>query len=445
MAKKKNIVKSAKSNLQLIVILLVVVGWLCGIMAITSNEDEKAQEALIQQAQIYLEDQLYIRAVNNYQEALNNYKTENNLIYENQLVDIYKTAGMQNEYMTLLLERIEAETAQEEEYLVIAQYYIEKRDNREALKVLNAGVERFDDEKMNQLREEIRYEYEYREINLSELVQPENNWLIPAFDGNKWGYIKQDGKVVLDFIYDEATQFAGSYAVVKLEGVYTLIDRNGYWNAVDKVGLDKVVDISSTAIVAIENGEYKLYTRTFNEYSEEGFECIYLNDNGLFVVKRNGKWAILDEELKNVTDYVFTDVAVNSRGTVFTGDFAVVKDESGYFHISTDGKPLYDIRFVNAKGYEGGLIAVADASGKWGFASGSGTLVVDYQYGDAYSFSAQLGAVKYGGKWGYINRYNQMQIEAEFVVAYPFINEYAIAQTQTGNYYILTLENYDLF
>ena len=445
MAKKKNIVKSAKTSLQLIILLIIVVGWICGISAITSNEDEEAQDALIQQAQIYLEDKLYIRAVKNYQTALANYNTDNNLKYEEQLVQIYKEADMQDEYMALLIERIELGTALEEEYQIVADYYIENRDEKEALIVLKAGIERFENEQLIKMREEIRYTYEEREINLSELIQPKSNGLIPAFNGEKWGYINQNGKVVLDFIYEEATQFASGYAVVKVDGVYTLIDQKGYWYAVDKIGLDQVQDISASVIVAVENGKYRLYSRMFKEYSKEEFDCIYLNDNGLFVVQKNGLWAILDENLEALTEYVFTDVALTSRGTVFTGDFAIMKDEGGYCHISKEGKPLYETRFADAKGYEGGLIAVADASGRWGYANGKGEIIVEYQYGNAYSFASQLAPVEYGGKWGYINRYNEMKIEAEYVFAYPFVGENAIVRTQKGNYKILTLENYDSF
>ena len=46
-----------------------------------------------------------------------------------------------------------------------------------------------------------------------------------------------------------------------------------------------------------------------------------------------------DQNLKNVTDFVFTDVAVNSKNQVFSGNYAVVADENGYFLIDRREKP----------------------------------------------------------------------------------------------------------
>ena len=153
----------------------------------------------------------------------------------------------------------------------------------------------------------------------------------------------------------------------------------------------------------------------------------------------------MSSDMEPVTDYLFADVAVNSKGKVFSGSYAMVKDERGYCLINQDGEALYEERFADAKGFEGGLCAVADANGKWGFANDNGEIIVDFQYGDACSFSSNLAAVEYGGFWGYINRYNKMIIEPKYVAAYPFVNNCAIAETEIGNYEILTLRYFELF
>lgn len=445
MARKGNIVKKSKSSLQLLLIALAAVGWVCTIRTIAVDEEAKAQEELITKAQVYLEDKLYIRAVNQYKTALSDYETEKNRVYEVELLNIYQEAGMQEEYYNLIAERIEKGNAEEEEYLLAAAQYLKKGGTKQALEVLDTGIALFSNEEMVQQKQAIQYEIKYRDILITDCIQPKENWIIPAYDGEKWGYVTQDGTIVLDFIYEEATQFCNGYAVVKLDGVYTLIDKNGYWNAVDKIGLEEVTAISSSFIVGKKNGSCQLYTKTFQEVSQETFEMIYLNDNGLLAAQQNGKWAILDSDLKNVTDYCFTEVAVNSTGSVFTGNYAMVKDESGYYLISADGDAVYEARFVNAKGYEGGLVAVADENGQWGYADSNGELVIAYQYENACSFSSCLGAVEYGGSWGYINCYNQMMIEADYTEAYPFVNAYAIVGTKAGSYRVLTLKYFDWF
>lgn len=445
MAKKGNIVKRTKSDIILLVIVLLVISWISAVIHFTVDREKNEQLALIEGAQVFLQDKLYIRAVNNYKTALDEYDTEENARLETELVALYLEAGMMEDYYELIEERIEKGTATENEYLALADMYIEEQSNARAISVLQNGITQYQNEEMIQKRETIIYENRVRAINLPKLEQPAANWMIPAFDGEHWGYVSYDGGVILDFIYEEATPFCNGYAVVKLDGVYTLIDENGYWNAIDKIGLESVTDISASAVVGMKGGKYQIYTRTFQLMSEEVFDAIYMNDNGLYVVQKNGKWAILSQDLEPVTDYIFTDVAVNSKGKVFDGVYAVVKDEKGYCLIDEAGEPLYEERFENAKGFEGGLYAVADLNGKWGFANEKAEMIIDYQYVDAHSFSCKLAAVEYGGSWGYINRYNDLVIDAVYVHAYPFIEGIAMAETEQGSYEMLTLKHFELF
>lgn len=71
--------------------------------------------------------------------------------------------------------------------------------------------------------------------------------------------------------------------------------------------------------------------------------------------------------------------------------------------------------------------------------------MVDYQYEDAYSFSNRLAAVKYAGKWGYVNKYGTMVIEAQFQQAWPFLAGSSLVTDDLGNYKVLKLKYYSLF
>lgn len=446
MAKKGNIVSRTKSNLILIVLAIFAVIWICAISVATDNSEEEEQLALIKTAKTYMEDKLYIRAVKNYKNAIANYKTEHNETLRKELLAIYLEAEMMGDYYSFITERIADKSAEEAEYVILAKYYMEGRKDTKALEVIQTGIKLFNNEELIAMQEQILYEYRTIDIEYNTLLQPSSEWIIPAFDGEKWGYMTSNGKVMLDNKYEEITYFDGSYAVVKLDGVYTLIDKNGYWNAVDKIPLEKVTDLSSSAIVGVKEGKYKLYTRTFGKLSDEAFDMLYANDNGTYMAKKNDKWALLSSELEEVTKDEFADVALNSQGNVFKGNYGMVKDKGGYFLMNAAGAKLYSARFVNAKGFEGsGNCAVADASGKWGYANSKGDVIIDYQYEDAKSFSDRLGAVKIDGKWGYVNKFNELKIDAVYEEAYPFINGKALVKTEDGIYEIITLKYYDYF
>ena len=445
MAKKNNLVGGAKARISLILIAGMAAGWgISGYTVVLQNSVRK-QNAMVEKAEEFIPDKLYIRAANQYKEALKAYSTKNNLTYERRLLDIYAEGGMTEEYADLVDDRIEAKTALVDEYLSRAETLIEEESIKRAIRYLQQGIEIYGDSQLVDLCESVKYQYNTNGTDYQEGKLPSENWIIPMWNGEKWGYTGKNGRTNIEFEYDDATRFSGDYAVVKIDGVYTLIDQNGYWNAVDKNGLDQVIDIAGDKIIGVKDGKYGIYSNMFERLNEEDYEDAHLNDNGMVVVKKDGKWAVLDGNMKNVTDFELTDVAVNSRGQVFSGKYAVVADGNGYFLIDQKGKACYEKRFPNAKGYEGGYYAVSDSDGNWGFADEAGENVIPCQYVDAYSFSNQTAAVQYAGKWGYINQYGNMVINAEYSEALPFLNGKAFAYDDQGNIEVLELKYFELF
>lgn len=445
MAKKNNLVGGAKAKISLILIAGMAAGWgISGYTVVLQNSVRK-QNAMVEKAEEFIPDKLYIRAANQYKEALKAYSTKNNLTYERRLLDIYAEGGMTEEYADLVDDRIEAKTALVDEYLSRAETLIEEESIKRAIRYLQQGIEIYGDSQLVDLCESVKYQYNTNGTDYQEGKLPSENWIIPMWNGEKWGYTGKNGRTNIEFEYDDATRFSGDYAVVKIDGVYTLIDQNGYWNAVDKNGLDQVIDIAGDKIIGVKDGKYGIYSNMFERLNEEDYEDAHLNDNGMVVVKKDGKWAVLDGNMKNVTDFELTDVAVNSRGQVFRGKYAVVADGNGYFLIDQKGKACYEKRFPNAKGYEGGYYAVSDSDGNWGFADEAGENVIPCQYVDAYSFSNQTAAVQYAGKWGYINQYGNMVINAEYSEALPFLNGKAFAYDDQGNIEVLELKYFELF
>ncbi len=444
MSKQKNIVKSAKSSVTLLVIAIIAIGWVLTFVGLTSHEEEDAQRALHAQAQELLEDKLYVRAAAKYEEALT-YNTSLNNKLEEKLLDVYRDGEMIEEYYSLITKRIDADRASEEEYLTISKGYIDANSENKAIALLDKGVSVYpENEEMKDLFESIRYRVSESTTNFSTVKMPSTGktTMIPAFNGEKWGFINNRGRLAMEFRFEDITAFDGSYAVAKLDGEYILIDGNGYRNAVDKNGLDAVECFNGKRIVGVKDGKYKLYSNTFKEKNDEEYDGIILSENGLTFVKKNDKWALLDAEYKNITDYVFTDVKTACTGLAFNSGYAVVADANGYFMIGEDGVECFSARFPDAKGMEGGLVAVANGEGKWGFINQKGEEKVPFEYEDACSFSSNLGAVKIGDAWGYINRYNTLVIKAKYAQANAFIADQAIVVDSLDNVLILSLKYY---
>lgn len=443
MAKKTNIVKSTKSTITLCVIAIVVLGWFLAVVGMTGNEALETQRKLQEEAQAFLEDKLYIRAVSKYTEALT-YQTNLNEKLEEELLSTYRDGNMWENYYAFIRTRIEGGKASSAEYIDLGQAYIESGNYTNAIKILDQGVKDYpENTELIDMYESIRYIYSASMSNFTDVKLPSSAGMIPAFDGEKWGYLNMNGRLALSFIYDDSTCFSGKYAVVKQDGQFVLIDGNGYWNALDKNGLSEIVSINGTRIVGVKDGKHGIYSNGFVRLNEEDYDDVILNDNGMFFVKKNNMWALLSAELEPVTDYIFTDVAANARGYAYYNGYAMVSDAQGYYLINEDGRECFTERFAKAKGLEAGMAAVADANGQWGFINGSGEVVIDFQYEDAYSFSSGLGAVQLAGKWGYVNRYNTMVIANDMKYAYPFLDEYALTTNEDGYIRILKLRYYE--
>ncbi|MCD7739072.1 MAG: WG repeat-containing protein [Lachnospiraceae bacterium] len=440
--KKKNVVRKSRSLLTLLVIIAVAVSWLAVAVTLTDNSEETEQAALVESGKALWADKLYVRAAAKYVSALNNYSTENNAQYETELLALYLEAGYMDEYLSLVSDRREEYTAAEEEYIVCGEWLLDQNRAADAYTLLKEGVERYgSNETLFEMYESIRYTYRSNQINVTDYQLPGTEWIIPATDGKKWGYTESNGSLALEFIYEEATHFDGSYAVVKLDGVYTLIDQSGNWMAVDKVGLDEVTDIRNGRVVGVKDGKYRIYTNTFDLLTEEEYENVYLDNSGYIAVQKDGKWALLDENLNAVTEYQFDDVVPNHNSGFCYAGYAVVKDSGGYYLTNLDGTACFDVRYAAAKGIESGYVAVADSTGKWGFINETGEMMIPCSYSDALSFSCGVAAVKSGLSWGYISRYNETVIEYLFDEAYPFLDGSTIVEAN-GNTYRLSLTYY---
>lgn len=444
MAKGKNVVKSTQGNLKLLFIVALIAAWAIAIITVTSDDTAEQQMKLVQEGDLLLEDELYVRAAEKYVMAINNYPTDKNEELEEKLLYIYKDGKLKTKYEDMVEQRIAVGKAKVEEYIDYCGTLIKEGSIAKAMPLLKAGEDQFDNEELTALYESVKYENRVRSLVTTTVGMPDSSWLIPAFDGTKWGYVNNNDSVVLKFKYDEVFPFSEGYAVVKLDGSYILIDTSANKMAIDKIGLDKVVSMAGNKIVGVKDGKYYLLSKYFEpinvEGFENGFEGIYLNDNGLVVVKSGGKWAIYSASMEPVTEFIFDDVAVNSRGQVFTSTNAVVKDAGGYFTINDKGQAYFADRFLEMKGYEGGIVAFRDESGKWGYVNTSAKIIVEPQYEDAMSFSNHLGAVKKGEKWGYINRYNTMIIENEYEEVIPFLSGSALVKKPSGIYSIITLK-----
>lgn len=422
--------KSKRIMLVLAMLAVLIAGWYFSVKAASGVEVKEKQEELVQKADVLASKELYIRAIPLYEEALR-YNTNANVEIEEKLLDAYLDFGQEDLYVSLIEKRIARERASEEEYQAAAQYYLDSSTLEKGMEVLKKGMGRFETGVLEEMYEENRYGCSIRFTSYQEILPTFDNNYMPAFDGEKWGYVNDKGKMVLPFQYDSATRFnRGGYAVVSYEGKYYVITKSGARYGVDETGLTDVYGVTASYVLGQKDGYYSYYNYDFECVApSHQYEEMTENACGLAAVKKDGKWGIITDSGSGVVDFVLEDVAVNSLGDVYANDVAMVKKDGLWCLIDREGKELSEMRYADAKAPESnGYIAVANEEGLWGFINQKGEVVIDYQYVDAKSFSQHLAAVKVGGSWGYISEKNVLVIEQFIEAAEPFHN--GIAQVK---------------
>lgn len=174
--------------------------------------------------------------------------------------------------------------------------------------------------------------------------------IIPLFDGN-WKYYDSDAESFILKEYEDASAFSGGRALVKENGVWTLIDRDG--NRVGSAAFDDVR--------LLESGE---------------FMC-----GGKFVASENGSFALYDADGVKTADLPGADV------DVFHGGYTAFCENGKWGFADENGSVIIEPKYEAARSFSNGLAAVK-TDGKWGFINRAGRTVIAPEYEDAGYFTS---------------------------------------------------------
>lgn len=416
---------SMKKVMLIICLLAVIsVSWVVVWKKASGIEEKNEQEALVKEADRFLEQKLYVRAIPVFEKSLS-YDIGKNEEIEQKLLKAYQEYGDMDSYISLVKKRIKKGTVSKEECLEAANYYLDNRYVEKAMELTKSAMQKSGSKELESFYEKNRYEYDIKATSWKEITPTKSNELMPAFDGKNWYYVDESGRIQLDGGYQKAVPFdSDGYAAVMVDGKYVTILENGDWYGMDEQGVTDVYAMSNGHILARVSDAYSYYNYDFEcVANSHQYEEITVNACGLAAVKKNGKWGIITDDGEIVVDFKFEDVAVNSLGCVFAGNLAMVKKDGKWILVDTQGEQVSSQSFVDAKAPESGdYIAVANEDGKWGFIDRKGELMIDYQYKDASSFSDQLAAVKIVDTWGYISKKGELVIDETFTAAKPFHN-----------------------
>lgn len=253
-------------------------------------------------------------------------------------------------------------------------------------------------------------------IYVSQRSTSEN--LLPVKYGNRYGYVDRTGKVVVPFVYHRAGCYEGGVAVVA--------DSNKNWGYIDKKGKYVVKPAYS-------------YAATFSE-------------GVAWVVPRNGAPTLIDKN--GVEKYILKDAQSAEMYSDGMAAYSILTPEGELWgFVDKNGKVVLPPQYSAVSYFSGGLCAVMNSTGSWGYINKKGVLKIEHRYENAHPFISGKAKVAAGGKygvidpkgnyllqpvfddldtdgslylvkinglWGWHNAQNEPVIPAQFTDAYPF-------------------------
>lgn len=421
--------------------VLLAISWLT---AITAKTDAQKQQALIAQANAYLEDEIYILTVPVLEEAAG-YDDKYTLEAEAMLKDVYlqliEQSGFRNKYTGLLDKQMARENAAPEIFEEAARYYLEVSKETEAFEVLRSGIEKTGSEMLLDLYESTRYQFSTMRAVYQEVTAPYSGAIQVMDESGKWGLATAAGDLIIPCQYDAITSYENGRVIVREGEIISAIDPDTnrlallHHEDAEEISCGYANDrltLRTKAGWILATGELATGSKTFEE--------IGMYSGGYAPAKMGGQWGVIDQSGSEwLVPAEYDDVIRDELGRAYAQEAVFVK-KNGNVILLVDGEQVGET-YEDARPFADGWAAVKK-NGKWGFINAAGEMKIEPQFEDALSFGQHLAAVKEGDRWGYISKYGKIVIEPNYLEVRSFHNGSAAVRSELG-WQFITLTEYE--
>jgi serine/threonine protein kinase len=268
---------------------------------------------------------------------------------------------------------------------------------------------------------EQNYKYGFTDNNGKWVIQPIyddalefNEGLARVSQNGKYGFINTDGKWVIQPIYEYISDFNEGLARVSQNGKYGFINTDGKW--VIQPIYEDISDFNEGLAFVSQNGKYGFINNEGKWVIQPIYDYAYWEFNeGLAPVSQNGKYGFINNEGKWVIQPIYDDAWGFNEG------LARVSQNGKYGFINNEGKwviqPIYDDTWEFNEG-----LAPVEQNEKYGFINNEGKWVIQPIYDDAWEFNEGLARVSQNEKYGFINNEGKWVIQPIYDNAYHFKN-----------------------
>lgn len=432
-----------------IVVFALVIVWAAALLSKTNGQK---QQELIRQAELLLNDEIYLRAQPLLEEAIS-YTDQQTAYAEELLKRVYialiDEQGYATKYTDLLDTQMSRDTATAAVFMEAAQYYQKKGKIAKSIAVLRDGAEKTMDSAVIDEYERVRYQYRDGRVAFSQIMEAYNGMRQVETDG-KWGLTDLSGEIMIPCEYEKVSTYSNALALVKKDDLIYSVDAQNHrmyvlpeGSQAGGVGLrQQVTDFGNYAndrVPLYRNGIWQRATGTF-ELGSMSFEAFGMYTDGYAAAKTGTKWGVIDLSDTWMLPAEYDAVMMDELGRCY-GQGCVFAKKNGTVTLFADGQ-LLPGKYDDAQPFQEDGYAAVQMNGKWGFVDTAGVMQIDCQFDEARSFHQGLAAVRIGERWGYIKLDGEIAIEPVFYNAKSFCDGYAPVETENG-WTIIQLYEYE--
>jgi hypothetical protein len=214
--------------------------------------------------------------------------------------------------------------------------------------------------------------------NISALRIAAPRQLVVQRDGQKVGFVDEQGQFKIGPSFDDALPFQEGLAAVQIGGRWGFIDTTG------------------------------------KQVIPPRFSAGYYFREGVAVATLDDAWVLIDRSGRVLaSDYSF------GAGIVSRGRVPVTRgDKGGYLDLQ--GHVIIPLIYESVSSFSGGVAAIKKA-GKWGYIDSEGRMVIPFRFDEAGEFGSGLAPARIGDRTGFINKSGSFAFELAFQYAPGFL------------------------
>ena len=284
--------------------------------------------------------------------------------------------------------------------------------------------------------------------------------LHPILLNDKWGFINQEGKVVISPQFDEARDVSDGYATVRTGTLWGVVQADPPKVVVAPAYATVGNFADGLAPAQLPGGQYGYIDGTGEFAISPQFDFATSFSEGLAAFRLDGLWGFVNTTGANAIEPSFSDarlfsgglaavetfngwVYVNQSGEVvlspsfqvseageFVDGVAPVQTNEGWGYINEQGNPVITPKYDLAGNFSDGRAWVSD-DGYIGFIDTDGNFIIPPQFAQVKAFSENMAAVRVSSDWFYISKSSgKIVINQPFDAAESFLN--GIARIRFG-------------